>query len=99
MDFTAGGGAVGADGAGPAAVAEEVKVKDIFDLKLTEVDAKAKIKVIKEVRAITGLGLKEVRFPSLSLSSANWVSMLFVCVLLCENSGLFALFSSFSCIK
>jgi len=37
-----------------------VKVKDIFDIKLTEVDAKSKIKIIKEVRAITGLGLKEV---------------------------------------
>ena len=37
-----------------------MKVKDVFDIKLTEVDAKAKIKIIKEVRAITGLGLKEV---------------------------------------
>ena len=40
--------------------AEPVKVKDIFDLKLTEVPAAVKIKIIKEVRAITGLGLKEV---------------------------------------
>ena len=30
-----------------------------FELKLTGYDDKAKIKVIKEVRAITGLGLKE----------------------------------------
>jgi len=48
--------------AAPAApvVAEPVKEKEIFDLKLTVVDAKAKIKIIKEVRTITGLGLKEV---------------------------------------
>jgi ribosomal protein L7/L12 len=42
------------------AAAEVVKEKDAFDVKLKAVDAKAKIKVIKEVRAITGLGLKEV---------------------------------------
>lgn len=30
-------------------------------MKLTVVDAKAKIKVIKEVRTITGLGLKEAK--------------------------------------
>jgi hypothetical protein len=40
--------------------AEPVKVKEIFDVKLKAVDAKAKIKVIKEIRTITGLGLKEV---------------------------------------
>lgn len=34
--------------------------KTSFDLKLTAVDAKSKIKIIKEVRSITGLGLKEV---------------------------------------
>ena len=37
-----------------------MKEKEAFDLKLMEVPAAAKIKVIKEVRAITGLGLKEV---------------------------------------
>jgi len=42
------------------AAAEPVKEKEFFDLKLNEVDAKAKIKIIKEVRAITNLGLKEV---------------------------------------
>mmetsp|Transcript_9742 Transcript_9742/g.20591 ORF Transcript_9742/g.20591 Transcript_9742/m.20591 type:complete len:197 (-) Transcript_9742:76-666(-) len=42
--------------------AEEVKEeKTAFDLKLLSFDAKAKIKVIKEVRAITGLGLKEAK--------------------------------------
>jgi large subunit ribosomal protein L7/L12 len=56
-----GGGRGGAAAGGAAAAAPEpVKVKDIFDIKLTEVDAKSKIKIIKEVRAITGLGLKEV---------------------------------------
>eukprot|EP00600_Ochromonadales_sp_CCMP1393_P001761 CAMPEP_0174987854 /NCGR_PEP_ID=MMETSP0004_2-20121128/19788_1 /TAXON_ID=420556 /ORGANISM="Ochromonas sp., Strain CCMP1393" /LENGTH=205 /DNA_ID=CAMNT_0016240979 /DNA_START=5 /DNA_END=623 /DNA_ORIENTATION=+ len=35
--------------------------KDAFDIKLVEVDAKSKIKIIKEVRAITGLGLKEAK--------------------------------------
>ena len=42
------------------AAAPKAAEKDSFDLKLGAVDAKAKIKVIKEVRAITGLGLKEV---------------------------------------
>eukprot|EP00551_Chaetoceros_affinis_P005385 CAMPEP_0203665798 /NCGR_PEP_ID=MMETSP0090-20130426/2961_1 /ASSEMBLY_ACC=CAM_ASM_001088 /TAXON_ID=426623 /ORGANISM="Chaetoceros affinis, Strain CCMP159" /LENGTH=245 /DNA_ID=CAMNT_0050529483 /DNA_START=60 /DNA_END=797 /DNA_ORIENTATION=- len=40
----------------------EVKVeKTHFDLKLSGFDAKSKIKVIKEVRAISGLGLKEAK--------------------------------------
>ena len=33
----------------------------MFDLKLTGFDAAAKIKVIKEIRAITSLGLKEAK--------------------------------------
>eukprot|EP00578_Thalassiosira_sp_NH16_P006109 CAMPEP_0181117486 /NCGR_PEP_ID=MMETSP1071-20121207/22550_1 /TAXON_ID=35127 /ORGANISM="Thalassiosira sp., Strain NH16" /LENGTH=107 /DNA_ID=CAMNT_0023201881 /DNA_START=304 /DNA_END=627 /DNA_ORIENTATION=+ len=45
-------------GGAEAAVVEE---KTIFDLKLTGFDAKSKIKVIKEVRAITSLGLKEAK--------------------------------------
>eukprot|EP00804_Cyclotella_cryptica_P002805 CCRYP_009339-RA/>CCRYP_009339-RA protein AED:0.47 eAED:0.47 QI:0/-1/0/1/-1/1/1/0/211 len=41
---------------------EEVKQEQTaFDLKLTGFDEKAKIKVIKEVRAITALGLKEAK--------------------------------------
>ena len=47
-----------------AAVAEvkaEVKAKEFFDVKLGAVDAKAKIKVIKEIRTITNLGLKEAK--------------------------------------
>lgn len=61
----------GGGGGGGAAVAEaapvEVKEKTIFEIKLKGFDAKAKIKIIKEVRAITGLGLKEVgiEFPLL----------------------------------
>jgi large subunit ribosomal protein L7/L12 len=40
---------------------EEKEVKTTFAIKLTGFDAKAKIKVIKEVRAIAGLGLKEAK--------------------------------------
>jgi large subunit ribosomal protein L7/L12 len=59
--FKSGGGDNDAMNAGTTkAAAEPVKEKDFFDLKLNEVDAKAKIKIIKEVRAITSLGLKEV---------------------------------------
>jgi hypothetical protein len=53
----------GGGGGGPAAAEAapvEVKEKTIFEIKLNGFDAKAKIKIIKEVRAITGLGLKEV---------------------------------------
>lgn len=51
--------ASGGDGAN---VEEEVVVaKTSFDLKLTGFDSKDKIKVIKEIRAITGLGLKEAK--------------------------------------
>ncbi len=48
--------AVAAAGAAPAA--EE---KDSFDVILKSVDASKKIAVIKEVRAITGLGLAEAK--------------------------------------
>ncbi len=46
--------------AGPAAAAEAVEEKDEFDVILVEAGDK-KINVIKEVRAITGLGLKEAK--------------------------------------
>jgi len=49
--------AVAAAGAAPAAVAEE---QTEFDVVLTGIGDK-KIQVIKEVRAITGLGLKEAK--------------------------------------
>ena len=50
--------AVAAGGAAPAAEAAEEK--DAFDVVLTAVGDR-KINVIKEVRAITGLGLKEAK--------------------------------------
>ena len=46
--------------AGPAAAAEVVEEKTEFDVVLTEAGPN-KINVIKEVRAITGLGLKEAK--------------------------------------
>jgi large subunit ribosomal protein L7/L12 len=58
-----GGGGAAAPAAGsaaPAAAAAPAPAKEVFNIKLGEVDAKAKIKIIKEVRTITGLGLKEV---------------------------------------
>ena len=39
---------------------EKPAEKEAFDLKLVSYDDKSKIKVIKEVRTISGLGLKEV---------------------------------------
>mmetsp|Transcript_24629 Transcript_24629/g.37948 ORF Transcript_24629/g.37948 Transcript_24629/m.37948 type:complete len:274 (-) Transcript_24629:144-965(-) len=57
MDMGGGGGAGGA----AAEDAAPVEEKTAFDLKLTGFDKKAKIKVIKEVRAMSGLGLKEAK--------------------------------------
>lgn len=42
-------------------VEQEVQVKTKFGVKLVGYDAQAKIKVIKQVRAIAGLGLKEAK--------------------------------------
>ncbi|NUP89482.1 MAG: 50S ribosomal protein L7/L12 [Candidatus Sumerlaeia bacterium] len=50
--------AVAGGGGAPAEAAEE---KTEFSVVLTEYPADAKIKVIKEVRALTGLGLKEAK--------------------------------------
>lgn len=55
-----GGPAPAAAAAAPAAE-EPKEEKTEFALKLEGYDAAAKIKVIKEVRAITGLGLKEAK--------------------------------------
>ena len=52
--------AVAAAGGGAAAAAAPVKEKTEFDVVLTDAGAQ-KINVIKEVRAITGLGLKEAK--------------------------------------
>ena len=50
-------GAPGAEGGGGAAAAEKTE----FDLILTEVPSAKRIPVIKAVRALTGLGLKEAK--------------------------------------
>ena len=50
--------AVAAAGGGAAAAAEE---KTAFDVNLKTVDAAKKINVIKIVREVTGLGLKEAK--------------------------------------
>ena len=52
--------AAGAAAAAPAAAAEAVEEKDEFDVILKAAGDK-KINVIKEVRAITGLGLKAAK--------------------------------------
>ncbi len=53
-------GAVGAAGGPAEAQAAEVEEQTEFDVLLTAVGEK-KIQVIKEVRALTGLGLKEAK--------------------------------------
>jgi large subunit ribosomal protein L7/L12 len=53
-----GGGVVMAAAAGPV---EEVEEKTEFDLMLDEVPADKKIAVLKVVRSLTGLGLKEAK--------------------------------------
>jgi len=55
-----GGMMMAAPGAG-AAVAEEVEEKTAFDLVLDEVPADKKIAILKIVREITGLGLKDAK--------------------------------------
>jgi large subunit ribosomal protein L7/L12 len=56
---SAGGGVVMM--AGGAGAAQEVEEKTEFDLILEEVPADKKIAILKVVRAITGLGLKEAK--------------------------------------
>jgi len=63
MMMPAGGGG-GGGGAAVAAAAEEAAPaaeKTHFTIKLEKFDAGSKIKLIKEVRAFTGLGLKEAK--------------------------------------
>jgi large subunit ribosomal protein L7/L12 len=66
-----GGGSQG--GAGQAAEEEkEVKVeKTSFDVELTSFDAKGKIKLIKEIRGLLNLGLKEAK--ELVESAPVWI--------------------------
>ena len=58
-EFGVSAAAMAAPAAGPAAAAE-VEEKTEFDVVMTDFGAE-KIKVIKEVRAITGLGLAEAK--------------------------------------
>lgn len=61
MGFSAAGGMKG-KGAAAAGKTEEKAEKTVFDLKLEGgFDAGAKIKIIKEVRSFTDLGLKEAK--------------------------------------
>jgi large subunit ribosomal protein L7/L12 len=55
------GGMVMAAVPGAAAAAEEVEEKTEFDVILDEVPADKKIGILKVVRTITGLGLKEAK--------------------------------------
>lgn len=57
----AGGAAAPAAGAAAEAPAEEKKEKTEFDVKLEGFSPEGKIKVIKEIRALTNLGLKEAK--------------------------------------
>uniref|UniRef100_A0A0D9X1R8 Large ribosomal subunit protein bL12 C-terminal domain-containing protein n=1 Tax=Leersia perrieri TaxID=77586 RepID=A0A0D9X1R8_9ORYZ len=55
-------GAAGDAGAGSAGAEEAAAVvKTAFDVKIEKYEAAAKIKIIKEVRAVTDLGLKEAK--------------------------------------
>ncbi|WP_019501929.1 50S ribosomal protein L7/L12 [Pseudanabaena sp. PCC 6802] len=56
-----GGVVMAAPAAGGGAAAEEVEEKTSFDLILDEVPADKKIAVLKIVREITGLGLKDAK--------------------------------------
>ena len=60
FEVTAAAPVAAAGAAGPAAPAEEVEEKDSFDVVL-EAAGDKKIQVIKEVRALTSLGLKEAK--------------------------------------
>lgn len=65
VDASAGGGGMmmmpGLAAPGSSAPAEEVEEKTEFDLVLADVPADKKIAVLKVVRSITGLGLKEAK--------------------------------------
>merc|ERR1719461_1357144 len=54
-------GAPAGGGAAPAAEEEKEPERTIFDVKLEEFPAAKKISVIKEVRGLLGLGLKEAK--------------------------------------
>ncbi|PIN05059.1 Mitochondrial/chloroplast ribosomal protein L12 [Handroanthus impetiginosus] len=52
---------IGTPSAGPSKAEEKKAEKTTFDVKLEKFDAGAKLKVIKEIRSFTDLGLKEAK--------------------------------------
>lgn len=75
FEVTAAAPVAAAGAAGPAAPAEEVEEKDSFDVVL-EAAGDKKIQVIKEVRALTSLGLGEAKAvvdgaPGVVIEGAN----------------------------
>ena len=74
-----GGGMGGGGGAPSQAATEEAKPEKVeekekthYDVELSAFDAASKIKVIKEIRAIKGLGLKEAK--ELVEASPQWIA-------------------------
>ena len=73
-----GGGGAPSGSAAPAKEAEKPKAeapkveKTHFDVELTKFDAAGKIKVIKEIRALLNLGLKEAK--DLVETAPCWIS-------------------------
>ncbi|GLT44637.1 hypothetical protein SLA2020_185230 [Shorea laevis] len=61
MGFAGAARGAGKGGAGGPGKGEEKQEKVVFDVKLEGFEAAAKIKVIKEVRGFTDLGLKEAK--------------------------------------
>ena len=61
MQWSCTGAPVAEAAAAPVAAPPVVEEKTAFDVKLDGFDAAAKIKVIKEIRVITELGLKEAK--------------------------------------
>ena len=71
MVMPAAGVAVGGGGAAPAEEEAPAKVEQTeFAVVLEAFDSAAKIKLIKEVRAYTGLGLKEAKLEKLAAARA-----------------------------
>lgn len=61
MGMMMAGGAADDDGDDDAEKEAPVEERHVFDVKLEKFEAKAKIKIIKELRSMTDLGLKEAK--------------------------------------
>jgi large subunit ribosomal protein L7/L12 len=61
MGMMMAGGAADDDGDDDAKKEAPVEERHVFDVKLEKFEAKAKIKIIKELRSMTDLGLKEAK--------------------------------------